>query len=493
MKRIGWLFVAVLLAAEGCNGSAGGAGSGAAGAATRSTGTTPTSNATGSTSSTVTSSSTGAPGPTSPPGSGSPPPAGTSGSGGPATWGAGALTGTPGTTYYVSPNGSDTNAGTQTSPFRQIRAAVAVVKPGDTVLVADGSYLGFDVNTINGVAGQPITIQAQASAALVTATTDRPDNRDNIFITFSSYIIIDGLSSSNAPRSGCRIDNSPNITVENCTFGTNATWGTFTDFSNDTLIQNNECFASAAQHGIYVSNSSANPVVRLNRCHDNAGCGIHMNGDLSQGGTGLITGALVEQNTIWNNGTAGGSAINMDGVQSSTVVNNLLYGNHASGISAFQTDGAQGPSNVLIYDNTIDQASDGRACLNISNTAGPLTVRNNICYDEHAGSYAISFGAAADVTNTDSDYNILGGAASITNDGGNTLFTLAQWQSQGHETHSLASTLTALFVSSTAGNYQLATGSPAIGAGEIIATVTSDIDGTPRPAATAYDIGCYEH
>src|SRR5579864_4080172 len=75
------------------------------------------------------------------------------------------------TTYYVSPSGSDTNPGTQAAPFRQIRAAIAKVKPGDTVSIADGSYLGFDVNSINGTAAAPITIQAQGNNAVVTVTT----------------------------------------------------------------------------------------------------------------------------------------------------------------------------------------------------------------------------------------------------------------------------------------------------------------------------------
>ena len=36
---------------------------------------------------------------------------------------------------------------------------VSLVTP--QILVADGTYLGFDVNAINGAAGRPITIQAQ--------------------------------------------------------------------------------------------------------------------------------------------------------------------------------------------------------------------------------------------------------------------------------------------------------------------------------------------
>src|SRR5207249_11420244 len=128
----------------------------------------------------------------------------------------------------------------------------------------------------------------------------------------------------------------------------NATWAIFTDFSDNTLLQNNECYASQTQHGIYVSNSSNNPTVRGNRLHDNYAVGLHMNGDLSQGGTGLITGALVENNIIYNNGVGGGAGINMDGVQNSTVRNNLLYNNHATGIACFQIAGAAGPTRLQI-------------------------------------------------------------------------------------------------------------------------------------------------
>jgi hypothetical protein len=58
---------------------------------------------------------------------------------------------------------------------------------------------------------------------------------------------------------------------------------------------------------------------------------------VSQGGDGIISGALVEANTIYGNGLGSGSGINCDGVQSSVFRNNLLYNNHASGISLYQS------------------------------------------------------------------------------------------------------------------------------------------------------------
>ncbi|MGC4043208.1 MAG: right-handed parallel beta-helix repeat-containing protein [Armatimonas sp.] len=394
-----------------------------------------------------------------------------------------------GRTFYVAANGNDASSGTQTSPFRQIRKAVSVAIAGDTVLVADGSYLGFDVRNLSGTAAAPITIRATGSNAVVVPTTDRRDNRDTIFITYSSYIVIDGLRSFNANRAAVRVDNSPRITIRNGVFGNNTAWGIFTDFSDDLLIENNECYGSVNQHGIYVSNSGDRPIVRNNRSHDNRACGIHMNADASQGGDGIITGALVENNVVYNNGAAGGAGINMDGVQNSTVRNNLLYNNHATGIAAFQIDGAAGPKGNLFLNNTIDVASNGRWALSIKNTSGVNRVRNNILNNQHSFRGSLEFGNNTDIANTDTDYNVI---TWVSPDGGSTRYSLTQWQALGRDGHSLSATLASLFVNPAAGNYHLLSTAPAINRGQLLAEVPYDREGNPRPMGGAVDIGCYE-
>lgn len=394
-----------------------------------------------------------------------------------------------GSTYYVSTAGNDSNDCSQATPCREIRKALTLMKPGDTALVADGKYKGFDIDGKNGAIGAPVSIKAQGSNAEVTPTTDRPDNRDTIFITSSSFIVIDGLRSFNANRAAVRVDSSDNVTIRNGTFGNNTNWGIFTDFSNDLLIEYNECYGSQKEHGIYVSNSPDRPVVRGNRVHNNSGNGLHFNGDISIGGDGLVMDALVEDNVIWGNGKTGGGGINMDGPRGSTIRNNVLYDNHASGITQYKIDAADGPKDDEIYHNTIDMASDARWALLIRDTAGPMKVRNNILYDRNPGHGGLSFGDPSDVNRTDSDHNIMD---KVTPDDGNTIYTLAQWQALGHENDSLSATPQAIFVNATNRDYHLANASPAIDKGETLSSVTRDIEGNPRPMGNASDIGAYE-
>jgi hypothetical protein len=346
------------------------------------------------------------------------------------------------------------------------------------------------MSSVNGTSAKPITIKATGSNANFTVTTDRSDNRDTIFVTFCSYIVLDGLNAASANRSGVRIDSSPNITLQNGKYSLSALWGIFTDFSDNLLLQYNECSGTVGQHGIYVSNSCTGAVVRGNRCHDNNDCGIQFNGDASSG-YGLILNALCEDNILYGNGKGGGAAINTDGLQNSTIRNNLLYNNYAQGIVMYNGDSAAGPSNNQIYYNTIDMSATANGwALLIFNTAGPITVRDNILINRSApNNGGIIYGAAADVANTDSDYNI---QDLVSPDGGATNYTLAQWQSQGHEKHSLSATPTALFVNASAGNYHLTTGAPAIAAGVAIASIASDLEGNARPTSGKSDIGAYE-
>jgi hypothetical protein len=103
------------------------------------------------------------------------------------------------------------------------------------------------------------------------------------------------------PKAGIRAVLNHHVTIRGNTMDANGYWGFLSGFSDDLLIEDNEASHSQVEHGIYVSNSGDRPVIRHNHVWSNHANGIHMNGDLSQGGDGIITGA-------WGNAGHGGPA-----------------------------------------------------------------------------------------------------------------------------------------------------------------------------------------
>ncbi len=374
--------------------------------------------------------------------------------------------------YFVSPTGSDSAAGTSGAPWQTLQHAADVVAPGDHVTALAGDYVGFYLST-SGTAAAPIEFDAGPGVLISQPNATTPDG---INLESASHIIIDGFSVSGMPRAGVRAVGLPTalasfVTIRNVTAANNGVWGIFTGHVNDLLIESNQASGSVEQHGIYVSNSGDRPVIRDNIIFDNHGSGIHMNGDASQGGDGIISGAIVTGNRIYNNALpnsvypmlGGGSGINMDGVQNSRIENNLVYNNHASGISLYRIDGAAGSIGNVIVNNTVYEPSDGRWALNIQHGSTGNTALNNILISDHSfrGAIDISTDSLARFT---SDYNAM--ISRFTTNGGNSVMSLSQWQiSTGEDTHSLIANAADLFADSAGGDYHLLSTAPARNAG----------------------------
>jgi len=406
------------------------------------------------------------------------------------------------TTWYVSPGGSDSAAGTSdAASFRTLQHAADSVQAGDTVVVRAGTYsagfvMGWD-NPQPGTADAPITFLADPGTVITGRTNKTADGID--LEPGCAYVVIQGFTVNNASgsitRAGIRVVGSDHVVVRNNVADNNGTWGIFTGFADDILIEGNVASHSHTQHGIYFSNSADNPVIRGNTVFGNYAAGIHMNGDVSQGGDGIISNALVEGNVIYDNGRGGGSGINCDGVQDSVFRNNLLYDNHASGISLYDIDAAQGAKDNVIVNNTILVAADGRWAVNIRDGSTGNVLFNNILFN--AGTYRGGIDVSADsLAGFHSDYN-----ASIdrfTTDDGDSVLTLAQWAAQtGQDQHSLTFGDPAQLLADPAGgDYHLTAGSPAVNAG--VGTFwtktapAADLESAARPQGAGWDLGAYE-
>ena len=408
------------------------------------------------------------------------------------------------TAYFVSPSGSDANPGTSGSPWATLQHAVDSVLPGDNIEVLSGTYVGCKIQN-SGAAGAPITLEA-APGASVLVNAPGPSNIRGSIIEVEyhfaentvSYWTFKGLEVANAPtNAGFDIRNTDHITVQNCYSHNNNNWGIFMAFSYNQLITQNHCSYNTMQHGIYNSNSGDNGVFTYNELDHNGGCGIHSNGDRSQGGDGTISNVLIANNIIHDNGSPyGGAGINCDGVTNSTIQNNLLYNNHAGGITLYKIDGAVGSSNNVLVNNTIVQATDGRNAVQITDTSTNNKLYNNIIVQQNTSTMraCISIDSKSRPGFV-SDYNVFAGNIRFSIDNRKfNIVGLPAWQSaSGQDAHSLTSTTSALFVNAAGNDYHLKAGSPAINAGTSTYAPSIDLEGNARPHGTAYDIGCYEY
>jgi len=395
-----------------------------------------------------------------------------------------------GAEYYVAPGGSNSHDGSALAPWATLQRAADAVGPGDRVVVRPGNYTGFYLDA-SGSPGSPIEFFAEPGVLINQRNAVTPDG---INLERASHIVIDGFAVTGMPRAGVRTvgvasDFAEFVAIRNVHAYDNAKWGILTGHVDDLAIENNETSGSQIEHGIYVSNSGNRPVIRGNVSWGNRANGIHMNGDLSLGGDGVISGALVSGNRIFDNGLGGGSGINMDGVQNSRIENNLIYNAHASGISLYQIDGGAPSTGNIVINNTIHQAADGRWALNIQDAATGNTVLNNILVTQHSFRGAIDISADS-LPALVSDYNAV--VSRFTTNDSTTILSLAQWQAAtGQDAHSLAAMPAELFVNWAAGDYRLKPGSPAINAGTSLLAPTVDLLGMSRPA-DAVDIGAME-
>jgi len=405
-----------------------------------------------------------------------------------------------GATYYVATDGKDINNGSLGAPWATLQHAADQVQPGDTILVQSGTYRGLRIER-SGMSSAWITLKAAPGASVLVNQpgTNNKHTSDIEVETWNgtgvvAYWIIEGFEVTSAPYYGIDIRGSDHITVRGNKVHNNGVsakkTGIFAAFADDLWIENNESYANG-EHGIYVSNSSDRFTVRGNQLHNNAGCGVHMNGDLSMGGDGIESNGLVENNIIYENGTSGGAGINMDGVEKTIVRNNLLYNNHASGIAIYNTDGAICSQNNQFLFNTIVMPSNGRWAITIGG-AGCVNnkIFNNILYNSHSFRGSINL-AAGTVSGFQSDYNIVVDRFS-TNDG-NSILTLSQWKALGYDTHSFVATPAQLFSSPVGNDYHLLLTSPAIDAGRSDLGIFADLENHSRPSGAGYDIGAYEY
>jgi hypothetical protein len=336
-----------------------------------------------------------------------------------------------GATFYVAPDGSDGNPGTENAPWQTVQKALDTLEPGQTALVRAGTYTA-DLQTFRGgTPDAPITIRNYpGERPVLHAAGDAGDNITLQLGTGAAYIRLQGLTFEGA--SG---PSTTNIYAA--------------DTAHDIEISDCEDRNSARQ-GFYSDSSTSHIQI--------VGCYFHDNG--GGGPTGLDHQIYIEGSHH-------------------AIVNNLLVrAPNGNGIQVYPSS-----DHIVIAGNTIDWVfrdgiiigSDGD-----TTTTDALVVNNVITNVRSA-------------INTYWGGSVGPGAGNVARD--NLAFgtSLADGTFNGpgvdYQDNLIADPL---YADAGAGDYHLQPGSPALGRADLDYTNPIDLDGHPRPRGPGPDLGAYE-
>ncbi|MCX7039469.1 MAG: right-handed parallel beta-helix repeat-containing protein [Spirochaetes bacterium] len=410
--------------------------------------------------------------------------------------------------YSVDPAGSDAGPGTAARPWKTIGRAAAAIEPGDTVLIAAGTYRERVRVERSGAPGKPCTFAARPGAQPIIDGRGIPVAKDEgLFeISGASHIRVIGLHVVNSAQAGIIAENSSDLVIQgNHTERTGSSgisaWG-----CRDVLVDGNEVAHSCSdmwqegisiagtkgfevrnnlvynglpghkKEGICLKDGSSDGRVHGNRVHHVTAVGIYV--DAWDKHTFDID---VYGNDVHDILDSGGImlASEMGGLlERIRIFNNVSWRNRYCGIVISQ-NGEKVPHpmrDIWIVNNTVHGNGTGEwggGILADNPGLQSAVIRNNICSRNLTFEIAVGYSQDSAVT---IDHNLSDGEHEDPSS------RMGQFPVTGNP----------VFVAAVTGDFRLSPGSPAIDKGSAAGAPKDDFDGAPRPRGAGIDIGAYE-
>lgn len=352
--------------------------------------------------------------------------------------------------YYVSPEGSDSNPGSLSAPFRTIQRGADVARPGDTVIVRDGLYTDTDLDGTlvylkrGGAPGALITFKSENKWGAVLDGLENSSKYAWLFGAGARYVRIEGFEIRGFLRSGfwfnarptayfaqvCRnlVHHIGRIYSESGEAGGTAS---FVGYDNGHIIFEGNVFH-------HIGRVHHDPRLPTDEKYDHP---LYLRG----------THITVMNNLFYEN-RSGWNVLISDRADYIKVINNTLCGaNPSKGGQVFIKHGDK--RSVLIENNISYEAGPRGFVYFYNSSGGGVAIRNNLVY----GTPAL-FHNKKTVPSFRESGNMIG--------------------------------IDPGFVEAEEHNYRLGTGSPAIDAGLPVPDRKYDAEG--NPVSGPQDIGAYE-
>jgi hypothetical protein len=242
----------------------------------------------------------------------------------------------PAASYYMAPNGSDSNTGAIFSPWKTVGFASGKLKAGDTLYARGGTYtgqLGVSWNSPSGTASAPITWKGYPGETPIF--DGQGADSGFLAVNGTDWFIIEG------------------ITIQNYYGCCAAIWigGSSSNYAENNIIRNNTILnqgtvTSNQSHGIYCSWHNRNLEISGNAIlRTKGGAGIHCYHD-----PGLENGKIYN-NVIDGNNTANWGIVlrytkDIE-VSNNTVINTTPYPSQGSDIDYWGSTGITIRNNIL--------------------------------------------------------------------------------------------------------------------------------------------------
>lgn len=385
----------------------------------------------------------------------------------------------PGTQYYVSPSGNDNNDGTAPNKaWNTLCKALAMVRPGNTIQVAQGSYLSQSVVVAKGV-----TIKGGYNSAF---TQWNPEAYPTIFY---GRLTLDHAS---AVWGGFRMISNP-INAAQSHHMLKA--GTFVRNYVEAVFANSVTTQSSA------IDATACPGATLTLAGNDVYTGAANVSRLRAVGFGYQKGAVVlDSNRMCAQGKLTAQAYVLDGFGPNTanagsflLRNNLLETANSGGYVVFLAGQNGGVDfSTIMTNNTLlgwESGVGGTAA-----TSGRMRWRmtNNIIFNVNSTGISASLGSGTGVAFDAAENNLVFGFST------NALANPAPTVSLNNDTTNTA-TPASVFLNTTTGDFRIDVGGQADETGKNVHNlasygyVTTDITQSPRPAAGAWDRGAFKN